>query len=52
MLDNTQIVVSVLGLGLMAGVFWFFFGGKRRRPPSPDARLARGYGGKPQSREP
>jgi LPXTG-motif cell wall-anchored protein len=31
MLDTTQILVSVLGLGLIVGVFWFFFGGKRKR---------------------
>ncbi len=30
MLDTTQIVVSILGLGLIAGVFAFFFGKKRR----------------------
>jgi LPXTG-motif cell wall-anchored protein len=32
MLDATQIVVSVLGLALIAGVVVFFFGGRRRRP--------------------
>ena len=32
MLDTPQVVVSVLGLGLIAGVFWFFFGKKRKSP--------------------
>ncbi|HSK08898.1 MAG TPA: LPXTG cell wall anchor domain-containing protein [Vicinamibacterales bacterium] len=31
MLDATQIVVSILGLGLIAGVLVFFFGSKRKR---------------------
>jgi LPXTG-motif cell wall-anchored protein len=32
MLDATQVVVTVVGLALVAGVFWFFFGGKRPEP--------------------